>query len=250
MLKLSLETHQQNTLLRRCYLRSLKAELLSENAPTAIPIAKVIRRLLELAPGAIPALRQAEVKTDGDKTRLVVNNFRGRPSETFTNSTSSQQERLEEVFQGNARLLTDGTDAEQSHFSVHSRFLRYNDVGEIVHELIPSSSGALRILEDQLTIYRLTEALPLELESIRLGFEQYRKRFFGSIVGSLPRIQGRFYLEISKERISLFAEEERRGKSKEMPMNEMGLLSALDRSLAETDMYTTFYHEIESSFGT
>ena len=130
-------------------------------------------------------------------------------------------------------------------YRVNSSFDSFTDRGEILHRLEPRATDALRELFPGISFRRITQVLPLRLDQIRLGFEAYQTRFLGSTLGLIPDIKRRLFLEMTPQRLYLFMEEERATGSSRLPLEQVGILRALDGALDTLGLYQDFYFYLQ-----
>jgi hypothetical protein len=234
-----------------------------------IPVGELIEKLFSFAPHLLPEINELEViQFDDEKGRekkiIPLSNMRGRPLETFSENkqlrgvTKSGTNR-EELFYSDGYLLTPPKRLDQYpdnvlelpkepfHFALHSEFHEYTSSGNVVHKLTPSGSGLLDPAITHIGVQNIAQLLPVHLDTARFGFECYKQRFFGGILGQVPAIQSRLYVEVSQSHIWIMAEEEGLKKRDAIPLAETSIFEALDNSLSELGLHGALCQEIKES---
>jgi hypothetical protein len=184
----------------------------------------------------------------------LIDNLRGRPLESFgpagfDDQRSSQAPREEElIFIAGTILeppdksteLEEGCPEESQephpvpfYYRAVTRFHSFTRSGHIQHMLSVSASENIKdaILDFQPPA--ISRLLPETIEQVRFGFESYRTRFLGSMFGTIPTIEGRFYLAATSSLISIFLEEAAMRKKGQLPLEEAGIIAALDHACTD-----------------
>ena len=167
----------------------------------------------------------------------VVTNLRGRPEETFTpnlKNTSHKSEELINVYGGrdqNAKFC----------YSLNTGFSKYNEAGQIEHSVTKNADGLISQYREILNLSKIFSWMPLKIEGFRLGFESYSSVFLGSMVGAVPSIDSRFYIESNNHDSWILIE-----KNKSVYSHEM--LAKLDRFLNENTNLKNFIGDLKKQY--
>ena len=180
-----------------------------------------------------------------NRVQTPVSDLRGRPAETFSGK-SPEIKRLEKLNHEELFFLKGGIYEPASlknnyediselellpiSFQLLSHFETFQGSRHIVHQLSSKRSGILEQLNTPLSVHDVTRTIPLSVESLRFGFEFFRSRRFGSLLGRTPAIAKRLYFELDLERCSFhFRSEIEKGHTLQAPALS-ALLSALEAS--------------------
>lgn len=263
MLRLTAAVSQDNNFLAFGKARKLTVNLAVRDDDVTLPrisVAKFLDSLLSHAPEVVP-LSEAEFYQEDGRTLCLIEDKRGRPKESFQLSDPSykqreEEEREEELFSSDGVILEPPANLEDYppqvaalneipfSYRVTTRFHRFTNRGHIIHQIIPSGSAAIREIVPQLSLKTIARLFPARLNRVRLGYESYERRFWGSMLGLIPRINSRFYLEVTASRIFLFAEAQGKQNKGLLPFEETGLISAIEQTLEENNLYHGFVSEL------
>ena len=265
MLELSVQGQTRGRLLGKGKNVSLRAKLLLasfEATVTEIPIASVVQSMLEAAPEVLPPAHSTKIREENGKLICVLQDLRGRPAESFRNSTSALPHRdgstREEEFFYSAGSIFDlpatledpPIEPAESvkipfRYQLLTKFNRFTDDGHILHDFTPEISANLSSLLPLLSPRSLIKLVPTQLEQVRLGFEGYQRQFFGAMFGLIPKLQNRFYFEISTSQIQLMLEEEGITDGRTLPFEDSGLLDGLERALASLGLFSELKKQLK-----
>lgn len=182
----------------------------------------------------------------------IFENIRGRAPETFSQKLQQNQTTTEEELfhaEGNIFNLKKESNApsslEQSPFQyrVLSRFHGFKGKKTILHNVLSQATGEIVEIKDSLSPSIMSHLVPAELSKVRFGIEFFRPRLFSSLFGTTPTLDKWFYLDINKSKVSIFLKEASIKKECYLPLENHGILTALDATLRELDLYENFLLE-------
>lgn len=262
MLELDLNVRHARGLLYRGYNTRIQARLgsVDRRLNNAIPITRLAERIFELAPRIIATLTRAEVVDESGASILLLENLRGRPAETFAQNPAvpAAGRPTEELFYSDGILfeppknLNDYPESietlktEPFSFSLETGFERYAGSNKILHSVKNKQTENIRGVMESFEVGELLRMFPARLTRLRIGFEQYRPAWLGSVLGSSVTIHRRLYLEIGSAELSVLAEQTSGAARGELPFTEDGLFPALDSSLAEFNLFSGLSSQIRA----
>lgn len=211
----------------------IKVQLQHHLAPAAL--------LADFLPNSSLHLPTLELSLEGASFKL--RNMRGRPRETFAQPPvpegteqllsvageisvpAQSEEELPEIKQQLAPLELPFA------LELHSRFSCFAK-NSILYQVTPQLTLPPVFLEQAQSLTELLR-LPLACFSrVAVGFECFRSSFLGSLIGLVPVVYARFFLEVSTAGLQLSCEETAAAKSSFLPL--AADLAALDKALETT----------------
>ena len=256
MLELSLNVSERSSFLRSRRTVSIEAELTDQAA--GIPVSDFLEQLFRSHPNFIPE----EAFRAGDESAFRLENIRGRPSEAFPTDENGEASDLrrkqrEELFFTRGVVLepvedeiegTESSEFVESPFSfrITTRFETFRETSNVVYRVFHTPSPVLEEIKPVLSGRLLARLLPFRLDTIRLGLESYRTRTFGSLFGSVPAVQDRLYLEITRSKILLTASGDFPRKDEGLPFSKDNLLGHVDAALRSCQLFPNLSQEIRA----
>jgi hypothetical protein len=255
MLELAVQASQQKSFFSRTRGSSFHIRLVTSEETSEIPVSRFTETLLDRAPEILPSVAEAEIREENGNTVFLVHNIRGRPGESFPFSNPPQpprfgEPRREEFFHSNGSLFVlpeqlrtfpntvQELDKIPFTYRLHSRFDSFDAQNGIVHRLEHEAHQIDAGLFSDLNLKRMTRIAPLELDQVRLGFESYRPQFLGAILGRIPQVEKRLFLEVRSDRIYLFIEELQLPDAQTLPFETAGSLGTIASLLEELGLYS------------
>jgi hypothetical protein len=211
-----------------------------ESPLDVIPVSKFLKTYLHEVDALLPK-------------KLESKDLRGRPFESFPETQTALQEYSEDrdeelFFSGGTVLDPENPDDEDKGsrftFSLKTHFKEYTPGAAVIHDVRPESSGPISLVDEDLSPQALCQWLPLKLERFRFGIEQYKKQFLGSMIGLVPTIDIRFYLEVSEREVFVLCEQESQPRGKVIPLGEHSALRGLEYALRDSMQYTNLRQTI------
>lgn len=246
---------------------SLEAVLCNAGSlPAGIPVSSWFKTLAEIAPNIPPFsfqgcrardLKSFEIIPGAEELpeAFFVSDFRGRPSEMFrllpeevkkSNIPNSGEEfcylsGMEELDIPADEEPSNESEPEFKPFtcSLSSHFYSVTRDGHLVSQYLETSNWSIKGKVSLSPLKGAANFLPNLISEVRLGVEFFRPRFWGAYLGQAPKLDYRFYLEATPEQLYLQLEQAGLG-SGELPLEEVGLLKALDQALEEHALYRGF----------
>lgn len=177
------------------------------------------------------------------KEVILLKDLRGRAPENFTNNErhlppkqTGDRQQLEEIFYAEGFIKEeseedeDRTGDELFSLSIYSQFESFDGNTHIVYRcLVDFEKKLLEILEQPSLICFLEDNPKIEITFARLGLEFFKASFISSLVGSMPNIKTKLYLELEAGQIKVFAED-RVKKDDEMSPHLKALLKQMQRN--------------------
>jgi hypothetical protein len=227
-----------------------QADLTSFQIPLNPFVESLARRSPKMPPFVLPGRGEGSA---------VIDNLRGRPLESFGTAefgdqSASEDHREEELIfiagtvlepPDKSTVLGEGCPEEPQepqkvpfNYRVATRFHSFTKRGHIRHTLSVSASSNIKnaVLDFQLSAISCLS--PAAIGQVRFGFESYQTHFLGSMFGTIPSIEGRFYFAATASQISVFLEEAGMRKKGQLPLEESGMIAALDSACTDTGLYT------------
>lgn len=179
------------------------------------------------------------------KEVILLKDLRGRAPENFSNNDKhlppkqiGDEQQLEELFYAEGFIREENEEDEDRtedkffSLSIYSQFESFDGNTHIVYRcLVDFKKELLEILEQPSLTCFLEDNPKLEITFARLGLEFFKASFIGSLVGSLPSVKTRLYLELGEGQIRVFAED--RVKKDEAIGQDLGsLLACLSEQVA------------------
>jgi hypothetical protein len=259
MLALSCHVNKRHLPFSRNSQLTLEVELAvspEKPIPALVPIARLTERILVQAAHILP-FTEYTVREENGETLCLIENLRGRPEEAFSDTSKSSayfpdRPRLEELFFSEGVVYeppanledyperTELLNASPFTYALSSSFHSFSKNGSIVHNTIPSASGPVTPFLKELSPRRISRLVPARLKHVRLGFESFRPKFWGTWLGVIPRIEGRMFLEIAEKEIHLHLEQLVERSSQVLPFEKQGLISVLDSILEDEGLFCGF----------
>lgn len=264
MLEFSASIEQKNRFFSSGRYASFRVELRSIDTETQISLPEFMESLLKHTSKVLPLNEIEEVRENGKITYLL-EDLRGRPKESFQISDPGYQhiveeQRKEELFSSEGSIIEAPANFEDYpeevlalnqlpfHYRLTTRFHSFSNNGHIIHQVIPQKSKIIEDIVPDLHPSNVLRLFPAKLDTIRMGYETYKNKFLGSMLGLVPDIETRMYLEATPKKVFIFAETEGLQDRDELPFEEQGLLSALDHALRENRLYDNFMENLRSRF--
>jgi hypothetical protein len=258
MLELSVDVQKSSSFLGTRKTLAIEAELRLASPAEDIPISILLERLFESSPEFIPSIC-FQTSAEGEQP-VLIEDLRGRPVDTFPETERSALDALrrsqeEELFFTDGVILEteeaaeEGPAPEEKPFflRITSKFETFKNSRHIVYRVLHSETPALEEIRPDLSARLLARLLPLRLDTIRLGLENYRGRSFGAMFGIVPTVQDRLYLEITRSSIRLFASSDAVGKNPPLPFAEQKLLWHLDTALRDCSLFPNFFDRVNAA---
>ena len=181
----------------------------------------------------------------GLQNKQTIRNLRGRPIESFPSNTKNLSKSGEEIVSiyGNAGI----EDSDQNNdfcYSLATFFSEYSNQGEVIHSLKNKAFGVLTDFEQALSISKVCSWIPLRIDGFRFGAEHYEQFFLGSMLGAVPSVESRFYIEVDK--LTAWVLIERNG-SKDIFSSTV--LKKLDTGLEETEIFKGLLATLRKQYG-
>ena len=238
MAQLSLRVSKKSSFLKTRHNLEIEAEI---TGASDLPVAAFLEQLCSAAPNVLPEI---DLQSDG----AVLEDLRGRPPENFT---SRDRPPDEEIFFTDGVLFDLDETEEATTFNeliplvpftlkIGSRFESFRGSSHIVHKVVRSGTPILDELRPATSLRLLSRLFPARLDRVRLGLENYTPKSGGSFFGTVPTVNDRLYLDLDRQRLSLRASCEYRGKETRLPFAERGLIALLDRALSASGILPDF----------
>jgi len=253
MLTLKLDIKKRNPLLSRVRTLSVQAQF-SNSTDQQIPVASIIRQTISSTNIFNDAVLTRIESTNGDVT---IEDLRGRPAESFTEpitiNTPGSKNRQEELIsaKGVINVLPESGDETAQEptnlpffFRINTEFSTFKGSNHILHSLKTFRSESIKQVPIHLLVRKLDELIPIEVHSGRIGTERFRAHYFTSLLGLMPRISERFYLEVSQATINLFYEIEFPAGDDLTATVQNSILKELDIILKSNAIYQSLLSEI------
>ena len=254
MLSLSLNVNRESAFLGMKKTLAILAEFKPGAGGAEIPISNFLEELFSASPDFIPSI--CFDNPDGEQTTLI-EDLRGRPADAFADTERSASDPLrrlqeEEIFFSDGVILPteDSKDSDGAeipfYLRVSSKFETFKDNKHIVYRIMHNASPALDEIKSLLSAKMLARLLPLRLDKIRLGLENYRTKKFSSMFGSAPSVSDTLYLEITRTSIKLTAASEFSGKNVTLPFAEQRLLPHFGAALKKCGLFPNFLERVQT----
>lgn len=260
---------------------SLSATL-SAKPGASIPIPYFLEQLCLSAPEYVPqfpgeSAQGTPLALGDDPPPLALIDRRGRPAESFLEehlggdgstplpptlteeSTIQSLRRLheEELFCSRGALLLadeeEGADGERATIGetpfvvkLHTKFEKFADGSHIQHQLIQSQSPVLDEIASSLSVRRLARLFPARLESVRLGIENYAPQRFSGLLGYVPTIHDRMYLEMDSSTLRVIAHFDAHDRESSTH-SDWRVLEQIDGVLRQIQLFPNFLDAIKSA---
>lgn len=190
----------------------------------------------------------------------VCANVRGRPAETFRDYSPPQdvEKKLatEEVFLAKGVLHETGTMTVPDivspprhipfSFQIQSCFENFESPQSILY------TGSTRLRSDiepqlpPMSLRTTLQLLPLEIQQLRFGLEWFRPRFTTTFLGLAPHVERRFFVECSRDEVSVWAEDAFSDESP--PFSEEGYISHFSTALSKAGLFPNLEGTINELF--
>lgn len=260
MLSLDLQTSAKKSFFGSSFSSSVRAILTAEGG-AVIPVRELSAALLAeersvLAAGSatfqldeIPRESSRSAAAGGESNKPLVN-LRGRPPVSLSLFGAGRQSLCtndeEELLYIAGSILSlpqslddwrgaDSLSGDRFSWGLKTRFAEYAGRSAVRHAVSGGGNSVLTEVLGGEPLGHFSLLVPVAIEEVRVGYEKYEPHDFGSMLGRLPKVRGRFFLEISAERICLLSEEE--GLADKSALPNAGSLKRLSASLAELQLH-------------
>ena len=255
MLDLAVHVKRDSAFLGTRHTLSIEAELADRDS--AIPVSSFLEHLFRISPEFVPSIC---FQSSENSQPVLLEDLRGRPADAFPEQERSALETLrraqeEELFFTDGVIInTENSDendsaADETPFflRISSKFETFKGSRHIMYRVRHSGTPALDEMRPFLSGRLLARLLPLRLEKIRLGLENYRGRTFGAMFGIVPSVQDRLYLEVTRSSIQLRSSCEYSSRKSKLPFSDQNLLSHLDLALRDSKLFPNFFERLAAS---
>ncbi len=185
-------------------------------------------------------------------------NFRGRPIEGFYQSASYPQYSLEkpqqeEIFYLSGEIVEETEDEDEKgvfinktpyNYRINSLFKSFKNNSDIVYNLSYTMEPIVEEVDHLISRKKFSQLKDYPLNCLRIGFDSFRQSSFGGMLGLVPVVKEKFYLEVTPSFISIFAENNYLTSEITLPFAKHQVLEKVDQALAAINLYHGFKAQI------
>lgn len=197
-----------------------------------------------------------------ETTENTITNFRGRSIDNFYQSKSSpeyslDQPKQEEIFYLSGEIIEEIKDVEQQEnqpiisknpfsYRINSLFKSFKNNSDIVYDLAYTIVPMIEDLKHLIARKKFSQLRNYQINCLRIGFDSFKQSSFGGMLGMVPVVKEKFYLEVTPSFISIFAENNYLGSEVSLPFSKYQILEKVDHALEACNLYHGFRAQVSS----
>lgn len=185
-------------------------------------------------------------------------NFRGRPIEGFYQSESFplynlEKPKQEEIFYLSGEIVEETKDDDEKEtfinktpfsYRINSLFKNFKNNSDIVYDLSYTMEPVVEDLDHLISRKKFPQLKNYPINCLRIGFDSFRQSSFGGMLGLVPVVKEKFYLEVTPNYILIFAENNYLDQEVSLPFAKYQVLDKVDQVLEAVNLYRGFKAQI------